>query len=74
MEGQTVLEWFVQYRPNAPKTERPPFMFESTQPWTEENALKEQERLRLASEPGYPKVFRRKRIVYPDLIFEMEEV
>jgi hypothetical protein len=59
-QGRTVTEWAVQYAPHGPLTERPPYMFEVTAPWTEETAKAEADRL-----PDVV-VYARQRTVYAD--------
>lgn len=62
-EGVTVTEWFVRYAPEGPLTERPPYMYEVTEPWTEETARAEVE-----AQPTRRAAFTRQRTTFPDVV------
>jgi hypothetical protein len=71
-EGVTVTEWGVRYTPGAPITERPPYMYEVTRPWSKETALAEAERTRDMRGPAT--AFSRQRTTFPDVVTEWAEV
>lgn len=61
-QGRTVTEWAVQYAPHGPLTERPPYMFEVPELWTEETAKAEAIRI------PHAVVYARQRTVYADQV------